>query len=133
MPELCIKLPIEVGGVLSGPYLTVVTPSGRADFSISLVLGVGVTRLDFETGGGHRNTTLALADGLPLVVSGRHFHRWKHNVRFIEGDGRLEGLKHAEELPVTIRSFDAALRFFCHETNIHLPHGHLIELPRILL
>ena len=107
------------------------TPSGGADFSISLVFTVGITRLDFEQGGGHRNTWLQ--DGLPMVVSGMHFHRWENNVRFVEGDGRLAELKHAEDLPNTIRTFDAALRFFCHQTNIQLLHGHHIELPRTLI
>lgn len=132
-PEQCIKVPVEVGGVQYGHQLVIVTPSGRAEFSINLLFGVGISRLDFEHGGGHRNTLFATADGLPLVVGGMHFHRWTYNVRFVEGDGRLEELKHAEDLPSTIRTFDAALRFFCHETNIQLPHGHHIELPRTLL
>jgi hypothetical protein len=133
-PEQCIKVPIEVAGVQYGQQLVVVAPSGRADFAISVVYSVGIMRLDFEPlGGGHRNTLLAEADGLPGVVSGTHLHRWQHNVRFVEGDGRLEELKHAEELPSTIRTFHSALRYFCSEVRIHLPHGHRIELPGTLL
>lgn len=133
-PELCIKIPIERDGVQYGQQLVIVAPSARADFSISIVHSVGVTRLDFEPrSGGHRNTLLAHLDGLPGIVSGTHFHRWKHNVRFIEGDGKLEELKHAEDLPPSIRTFEAALRYFCTETNIRLPHGHRIELPGVLV
>ena len=133
-PEQCIKVPIEIEGVQYGQQLVIVTPSARADFSLSIIYAVGVTRLDFEPhSGGHRNTLLAHLDGLPGVVTGAHFHRWKHNVRFVEGDGRLEELKHAEDLPPSIRTFDAALRFFCDETNIRLPHGHRIELPGVLV
>lgn len=132
-PEQCIKVPVEIDGVQYGHQLVVVAPSGRSEFSISLVFNVGISRLDFEHGGGHRNTLFASADGLPMVVSGMHFHRWSYNTRFVEGDGRLEELKHAEDLPGTIHTFDAALRFFCHETNIQLPHGHHIELPRTLI
>ena len=133
-PELCIKIPIELGGVQYGQQLVVVAPSARADFSLSIVHGGGVVRLDFEPrSGGHRNTLLAHLDGLPGVVSGTHFHRWEYNTRFVEGDGRLEELKHAEELPAAVRSFDAALRYLCGETNTTLPHGHRIELPGVLI
>lgn len=133
-PEQCIKVPIELDGVQYGQQLVIVAPSVQADFSISIVHSVGVVRLDFEPrGGGHRNTLLASLDGLPGIVSGTHFHRWRYNTRFVEGDGRLEELKHAEELPTAIRSFDAALRYFCGETNIQLPHGHRIDLPGVLV
>src|SRR5690606_4939980 len=92
-----------------------------------------VTRLDFEDGGGHTNPIYALDAGLAPMVSGRHFHRWSLNTKFVNATGALEELKNAEELPSSIRTFNAALRWFCEEVNIFLPHNHEISFPRILL
>lgn len=129
--ELCLKLPIEIDGVLSGQTLVIVSypSSPNLRFTILIVFEVAVARLDFDETGGHTNGFLSHLDGLASIVPGSHFHRWSLNTRFVEGNGRLEELKHAEPLPVAIRNFDAALRWFCDETGIALPHNHLIDLP----
>lgn len=129
--EECLKLPIDVAGVMRGQELVIVSypASENLRFTINIVYGISICRLDFDETGGHTNGFLAHLDMLPIIVSGSHFHRWEINKRFIEGNGKLEELKHAESLPTTIRSFDAALRWFCDETKINLPHNHLIELP----
>lgn len=129
--EKCLKLPIEIEGVLRGQELVIVSypASEKLRFTINIVYDISICRLDFDETGGHTNGFWADLDRLPMIVSGSHFHRWEINKRFIEGNGKLEELKHAELLPTTIRSFDAALRWFCDETKINLPHNHLIELP----
>jgi hypothetical protein len=133
--EHCIKLPIEVGGIQRGQVLMVVFVPGRQTFAINIVwaASVCVTRLDFDPHGGHTNGFASDMDGLPSVVGGKHFHRWLHNVRFVDATASLQELKHAEDLPTSIRNFNDALRYFCDETAIDLPNGHYIELPRMLI
>lgn len=128
--ELCVKIPIEAHDAQSGQSLVIeFTPASQGlEFSISIVCGVGICRLDFDETGGHTNT-IGHLDGLPPVVNGSHFHRWEHNSRFVESYNKLPELKTAEEIPATIHTFDAALRWFCDETQIQLPHNHHIELP----
>jgi hypothetical protein len=133
--ERCIKLPIEVNGAQNGQSLVLVARPARGpmDFSISVIYGVGVCRLDFDETGGHNNGFGPHLGNLPPVVVGSHFHRWNYNARFVEGDLQLLELKNAEEIPNTIRSFDSCLRWFCDEANIALPHNHHIALPDTLL
>jgi hypothetical protein len=128
------KLPIAIGGVQYGAQLVVNSVSYIGAFHILLTYSdLCVSRLDFDDLEPHTNTMYAFDDGLPMNVSGRHFHRWSVNQRFVKGDGSLERLKHAEELPRSIHTFNAALRWFCDETNIHIPHGHRVELQGVLL
>lgn len=124
------RLPIEVDNEMYGQQLVIVSRPTRPtmDFSVCLLHGVCVCRLDFDITGGHTNSLLT-RDTLPMVVQGPHFHRWDHNKRFVEDDLRLPRLQNAESLPQTIHTFDSALRWFCDSTNIELPHGHGIELP----
>ena len=128
------KFPVACDGTQLGDRLTVVAVPATRSFHINLLhVGMCVSRLDFDPMQPHPNTMFAGQDGLPSMVSGHHFHRWSINTRFIKGDGTTELLKHAEELPTTVRTFDQALRWFCHEVNIALPHGHLVDYPGVLL
>lgn len=132
--EHCVKLPIDVAGVQRGEQLTVVFVPGRDIFAINLIYaGLCVTRLDYDAHGGHTNGFVAHLDNLPAIVGGAHIHRWEHNIRFFDAPASLLELRHAQDLPTSIRNFSDSLRFFCSETNIDLPHGHFIELPRLLL
>lgn len=128
--ELCIKVPIEVEGVVSERRLIVVFfPSAEGlRFTILIKFVVAVCRLDFEENGGHTNGFLNL-ENLPMTIQGPHYHRWSSNTRFVQGYAKLPELDNAEGLPTAIRSFDAALRWFCDEANIALPNTHQIQLP----
>lgn len=130
--ELCIKLPIEIDGTQQGHKIVVVFEPSSHDLKFSILIVICdlcVTRLDFDPSGGHTNSLLAFKDGLPAIVSGKHFHRWSINRTFVRANGHLEELENAEPLPESIRTFDAALRWFCDACAIALPHDHLIELP----
>ena len=132
--EECVKIPLEVDGVQMGHQLVVVFVPGRNVFSISVVYSSNcVFRLDWDEQGGHTNGFVAHLDGLPAMIGGLHLHRWNHNSRFFDPSKPTQELKHAEELPRSVRNFDDALRYFCDETNINLPSGHYIELPRRLI
>ncbi|NGM86077.1 hypothetical protein G5B35_02020 [Parapusillimonas sp. SGNA-6] len=127
------KLQVAVDGVMYGDVLIIqcVPTSGAFHFSFTHS-NICVSRLDFDDGG-HTNPLYALDAGVSPIVSGRHFHRWSLNTKFVNANGTLEELKNAEELPIKVRSFDAALRWFCEELNIFLPHDHDITFPRILI
>lgn len=132
--EMCIKVPIEVDGIVSEQKLIVVffPAYPTLKFTILIVFGVAICRLDFDETGGHTNGFLNL-EHLPTIVQGSHFHRWSSNVRFVQGYAKLPELRNAEAIP-TIRNFNAALRWFCDEAHIALPHNHQIELPpRVLI
>lgn len=128
------KFLVEVDGTQYGDKVTIVAVPAQGTFHLNLISrGVCVSRLDFDPMQPHTNTIFAHLDGLPGIVGGRHFHRWSANTRFVKGDGALERLFHAEDLPASVQKFDQALRWFCNENNIGLPHGHLIEFPINLL
>ena len=130
--ELSIKIPIEINGLQIGhKFVAVFEPASHTlKFSILIVVNeVCITRLDFDPTGGHTNSLLASQYGIPAVVSGKHFHRWVLNKRIVTAAGHLERLENAEAIPDRIRTFDSALRWFCGECNIQLPHNHAIELP----
>lgn len=128
------QIPIEVEGVQYGDRLIIRCAPQTGAFHILITrYDTCVSRLDFDELQAHTNTIFATEDGLPGIVSGKHFHRWSLNTRFIMANGSLERLKHAEEVPAKIRTFEQALRWFCDETNITLPHDHNIALPELLI
>ena len=102
------------------------------DYSISFVCNISVCRLDYDEKGGHTNSITASKFGIPLTITGPHFHKWEYNKQFLESDAKLIELKNASEVR-GIKSFDSALRWFCNEVNVHLPHNHSIELPTEML
>ncbi|HSV50734.1 MAG TPA: hypothetical protein VLJ57_01355, partial [Burkholderiaceae bacterium] len=76
--EHCLKIPIEIDGVQFGQQLVIVSRPGSAtlDFSLVVIHGVAVCRLDFDETGGHTNSFSSHIDALPVQVVGSHFHRW---------------------------------------------------------
>lgn len=127
-----LRLPVEVDGTQEGHRALDIEfdpTSQNMVFTINLLCHACISRLDFDSTGGHTNNFLIEADNVSMIVSGSHFHRWAYNRRFADGSKRLITLNNAEAIPQTIHSFDSALRWFCDETNIELPHGHWIELP----
>lgn len=128
------KLQIMIDGAMYGNTLIIVCMPTTGAFHFSLThSNICVSRLDFDDERGHTNPIYALDAGLPPAISGRHFHRWSINTKFVNASGALEELKNAEELPSSIKKFNTALRWFCEELNIFLPHNHEITFPRILL
>lgn len=131
--EQCIKLPLAVAGVQYGEQFIVAFNPGLKIFSTLITVSdICICRLDYDPFGGHRNGFVAHLDGLHGILHGTHFHRWELNTRFIESPLALPKLKHACSLPSELHGFENHLRYFCGETNIGLPNGHYIELPRLL-
>ena len=127
-----LKLPLEVDGVSLGHQALDIEfdpTSSHLVFTINLLCHVCVCRMDFDYTDTHPNTLRNPVDGVLPIIIGSHFHRWSYNRRFAESSDRLISLNNAEHLPIAIKSFDSALRWFCDETNIELPHDHWISLP----
>jgi hypothetical protein len=127
--EMRLKLPLEVAGELRGHLCIDCTPSRRPiEFSIGLIYPPAVSRLDFPHAHALHGNNLAIAsDNVPPLVMGPHYHPWHLNRRFATSITDYWKLQIAE--PVSMRKFDAALRWFCDQNNIELPGQHGIELP----
>lgn len=129
--ELQMSWPLEYAGEIQ-PHasLTVVGRTDRYDFFRIMVLcPFGVARLDCTTET-HTNSLCGHLEGLPMLVSGPHYHSWPLNKRFFKSMKDCSKLPDAVEFDVAGRNFDSTLRWFCHDNNIEpLPASHVIELP----
>lgn len=131
--EVVMKYPLEVKGEQLGPQLMVVGfPHERSlKFRLGILIPAMICRLDYtdETHANSLNGVLARL--VPPIVIGPHYHSWPLNRRFFRGMIRPPKLHDAVPYNEAGRTFDAVLRWFCHDTNIEqLPPSHMIELPR---
>ncbi len=128
--EKCIKFPLEVGGVQSGARLELIAfPYHEIlKFSISIIFGTSICRLDFDDSDTHQNNLRTPQDNIPLLIQGTHFHSWELNRRLVVSPAALLKLKNAE--PITnLRAFMPSLRWFFKRTNIVFPFDLSIDLP----
>jgi hypothetical protein len=126
----CIKIPLEIEGIQYGAKLVVnAYPQEPGKFSILIIHHIAVCRLDVvEDGEIHGNFQALAEDDIPALVNGPHFHEWKLNRRLIEGANRLQKLPLAKPFD-RLRSYQAALRWFCAETKIEVPYDFDFDLP----
>lgn len=131
LEEEVIKIPIEVDGVQDEDELVIVAYPNEPDtYSILIVHGIAVCRLDVvPMTDAHTNALILPSENLPSVVIGPHFHRWSLNRRIIDSPIKLQRLRMAEPYTGTVK-FMSALRWFCGEAKIIVPHDVHIELPR---
>ena len=130
--ERRLRWPLEVDGELlpDSALLVVGYPRERElIFRLMILHPAALCRLD-HADEFHMNPT-PLGDGVPPSVQGPHYHCWPINRAFFEMYDHPVKLRNAvlfEPHP----SFDAALRWFCHDNGIEpLPANHQIELPRL--
>jgi hypothetical protein len=128
---LQIKLPLEIDGEQTGPFLHVGAFPNHPTLKFCLGIVFAdymVCRLDFELEAVHGNDFSAKALGLPLQVTGPHWHSWEINRQFIKAYGRPFRLHNAKPFESgTMRKFEHVLRWYCSERNIHLADS--IDLP----
>lgn len=129
--ELIVRFPVEVNGeqfpycsfiVLAFPYVD------ELKFTLTLVYQHAVSRLDYEIDRPHSNLNTAHGPEIPHSVIGPHYHPWRENRATITNLNEPFRLPIALPLDIHVRQFDAALRWFCNQTNIVL-RDHAIELP----
>lgn len=130
--ERVMKYPIEVESELRGAQLMVVCfPRERElKFRLGILFPAMICRLDY-TDETHTNSLEGFLGGaVPYSVTGPHYHSWPLNRRFFRGATVPPKLHDAAPFNEPARTFDAALRWFCADTNIdQLPADHRISLP----
>jgi hypothetical protein len=130
--ERVMKYPLEVQGEQRGAQLMVVGFPNQPGlkFRLGILFPGMICRLDY-TDETHPNSLDGVQAGLvPPIVAGPHYHSWPVNRRFFRGVTKAPELHDAVPYSEHTRTFDAALRWFCADTNIQsLPPAHLIALP----
>jgi hypothetical protein len=126
--------PLGVDGQVTGMNL-IVDSYPRSDlqkFSILLVYTVAVMRLDYGELERHLNHVVrgkAFPTGvLAGWIEGPHCHSWELN-RELAWNRPSKELEFATILPVAVRGFDNAFRWFCGEANIGLGPNDVPQLP----
>lgn len=99
-------------------------------FTIGLECPDCIWRLDFEPYYKHHPNahTEVVRLGVEPRIAGPHFHAWADNRHLVRG-------ARVGQLPVArafkrIKKWDAALRWFCGETNIVMQKAQMLEFPR---
>jgi hypothetical protein len=128
--ERCIKVPLEIGGELLGPELLVVAfPQVAGKYSVLIVHHVAVCRLDVVPSIEYHTNPLPLpGERHAAKVFGPHFHSWGLNRNRIEAPIKLQKLRMAEPYDGVVKLM-SALRWFCGETKIMVPHSVNLQLP----
>lgn len=128
--ERCIKVPLEIGGELLGPQLVIVAflSDSKRSFSVSLVHRICVCRLDIDWLG-HPNPLPLAGETHPVRCTGPHVHTWASNRSRIESAHRLQKLPVAHPYGGSTKLM-AALRWFCGEYEVVVPHTVQLELPK---
>ena len=129
--EYTLKIPLEVNGETGDQKLIITSyPNNESlKFAILITFEPAICRIDFDSSDIHTNTYKQEFDGIESVVRGPHFHSWRSNSRFFTASSKPIELHNAEKMPLSIHKFDQALRWFCDQNKIILPHTHRIELP----
>ncbi len=127
-----LQWPLEIDGEqIPDAFLKVVGwVRERTYFRLMMLNPMAICPLDY-TDETHGNPPPHM-DGIPPLVVGPHYHSWPINRRFFSQRDPPVELSNAISYPGGGQSFDAILRWFCHDVNIEpLPPGHLIGLPRL--
>lgn len=127
--ERCIKIPLEIGGEILGPQLVIVAyfEPDRL-FSICIVHHISVCRLDVDWLG-HPNPLPTATETHPSRCPGPHIHGWSANRARIESCTKFQRLNVAHPYEGSTKLM-AALRWFCGEHKIIVPHTVHFELPK---
>ena len=128
--ELQLKLPLEIGGTLTGAMLQVTACPVMPGlwFRLGILAPGMICRID-HTDEIHTNP-LGLPALIPHLVKGPHYHSWKANRGSFKGFGKAAKLHVAQPFDAGAKSFDSNVRWFCGDTAIEsLPANHTIILP----
>lgn len=98
-------------------------------FRAILVWGRAICRLDYASNEAHVNSPNRPRDLEIGPLNDPHFHSWSDNRRFSTRVSLPTNLPNARLIPANVRTYDAALRWFCGETRIILPSPDVPALP----
>jgi hypothetical protein len=116
--EQMIAFPVEINGEQSGVRLELAALPNAPEmhFRLCLIASTCLCQLDY-TDETHANSFRQEADGVPIIVTGHHYHSWRGNRRFFRGSQLPLSLHNAEPYSGPTSSFDNILRWFCSEIN----------------
>ena len=101
--------------------------NSKEKWRIKLLVGRCIWRIDYVHDEHHINSLDKRDDLIDYAFTAPHYHAWEDNKRFCTHNILPIDLPNARIMPITCRTFPNALRWFCAETNIVLPH--MIDLP----
>ena len=113
-------VPLMIGGELCHHMLTVKAYPNRKTLMFRIILSFdkAVFRTDFAEDEPHQNSFDAPSDIAGIIVRGPHYHSWEDNRRFATLNSLPVKLHNARTLPVNIRTFENAYRWFCGAIGI---------------
>jgi len=127
--------PLGFGGTVT-PLNLIVDAFPRSDdlhFNILITHGRCVMRLEYWSQSRHNNHRVGrppLPAGIPAGwIRGPHCHHWRENRALATARTLPIELEFAAPLPVTVRGFHAAFRWFCGEANIICASNQEPNLP----
>lgn len=125
---------LSIGGVVCDLSLIVdaYPREPSAKFTISLICGAALVRLDYGELEMHYNHQIAgcvTPEAITLGwLEGPHVHGWPENRRLVKTEPPKE-LEFALPLPSQIQGFANSFRWFCGEYNIDISGMDLPEIP----
>ena len=122
--------PLEIAGELRGMQLEVKAYAAETSLKFRILLTEArcVWRLDFADDGHVNPLDAPVHKG--MAINGPHYHAWVDNRRYARPNSLPAKLRIARILPQSIRTFTAAFRWFCSETNIYVATADIPELPK---
>lgn len=126
-----LVMPVLMGGESTGLELEVCAYPNRTPLRFTIVLKQpkNIWRLEFDPTAQHTNSLNAPKETAGLIINGPHYHKWADNTRFVTTNALPKTMRNARVLPENINDFEAALDWFCRETNIEPPAPGAVKLP----
>lgn len=126
-----LVMPLLIGGESTGLDLEICAYPNTQPTRFTIIIRQPrcVWRLDYSTTDIHTNSLNAPDDIRGLLISGPHYHAWADNRHLCTNNALPDQLRNARVFPASISSFNAALEWFCAETNILPPPAGLIVMP----
>lgn len=119
--QLKWKSPLGLRGEVLQSDLMVIAYPQQPTLTFMLMityLDIAIGRIDYGDNEEHNNGWYVPEGITRWKIRGPHFHDWRSNKEFA-GHAKLpETLKYAKVLPVAVRGFDNAFRWFCAEHRI---------------
>ena len=126
-----LKYALAIDGVIV-PQTLDVSHFPRSDikgFTITLNFPPCILRLDYDPPEKYHDNPVSFIGGFEARVYGPHFHEWADNSRFCDKTNITDELPYARTLPTNIKSYKAALFWFCDRANIVMTNENYVELP----
>jgi hypothetical protein len=130
--EACrLVFSLAVNGEISGHTFEITHFPLKANLEFTMIVNVPpvIMRLDYDPPTQLHVNEVGNMDECQVSVYGPHVHLWRLNKHRIRQGKLPDTLPRALPLPSAIKTFDAALNWFCAEANIFPSKGQIPALP----